>query len=169
MGIVKTEFVAVEFAAVKLIGKEITVSQGKTAAKSVAEFRKNGENERLQNHPDRVSPKGDIIIWMGDYNAQTKSFIEIPGIFASTQSEVPDGFVSRQLPACTMGVFTITGTTRDISRSAHNKLVRAAAENGYAPDYSFGYSMEYYSYEKYEKGETEFVFAYYLPCRAISK
>jgi hypothetical protein len=52
-----------------------------------------------------------------------------------------------------------------LTRGAHNKLLKLMREAGYAPDYSYGFSMEYYSYEKYEKDNDEYTFAYYLPCQ----
>lgn len=157
-------FKAVDFGPVWLVGKETTVEQGKTATAFVKKFRNDGSNAYLQGLNDRVSPEGDIIIWMGGYNPVTKSFIEIPGVFAKPGCKVEEGYTIRELPQCIMGICTISGETRSLSRGAHNKLVKLMKEAGYEPDYSFGYSMEYYSYEKYECDNEVYEFSYCLPC-----
>lgn len=157
----------VDFGHVWLLGKETKVLQGKTAEKFVRECRTDGTNAYLQNLACRISPVGDIIIWMGEYDGQTKTFTEIPGVFVKPDSEVAEGFTVRDIPCCKMGICTISGKTRDLTRGAHNKLVKLMKDAGYAPDYSFGYSMEYYSYEKYEKENDIYEFSYFLPCKPM--
>lgn len=159
------EFKAVELEAVWLVGRETVVQQGKTAAKFVKAFREDGSNEYLQGLDARVSPEGDVIIWMGEYDGETKAFKEIPGVFVTPGSDVKSGFTYREIPRCTMGVCLIRGKTRNLSKGAHNKLIKLMTKAGYAPDYSYGFSMEYYSREKYEKDNEEYEFAYMLPCR----
>lgn len=160
-------FRTADFGPLWLVGRKTTVQQGKTAAKFVREFRSDGTNTRLQKLDGRASPAGDIIIWMGEYDAQAKSFTEIPGIFATPGCKVEDGFDVRELPHCTMGIYTVTGKTRNLTGGAHNKLVRLMKQAGYAPDYSFGFSMEYYSYDKYEPENDVYEFSYYLPCKPV--
>lgn len=160
-------FQAVDFGPIWLLGKQTTVQQGKTAVKFVTAFRRDGSNDYLQSLPERVSPKGDIIIWMGGYDPASKSFTEIPGVFVRPGCRYEGDYAVRELPACTMGVCSITGPTRDLSRGAHNKLLKAMQQAGYAPDYSPGYSMEYYSYELYEQDRETYTFSYYLPCRRL--
>ncbi len=155
----------VEFGPLWLVGKKTTVAQGKTAEKFVAQLRVDGTNTILSNLESRVSPPGDIIVWMGEYDNQSKTFSEIPGVFVSPGAHIPEGFDIRELPHCMMGICTISGATRNLSRGAHNKLVKLMKNAGYVPDYSFGYSMEYYSYEKYEKDNGTYEFSYYLPCK----
>lgn len=160
------EFRAADFGPVWLVGKKTVVRQGQTAVKFVKGFRTDGTNEYLQSLPGRVSPEGDIIIWMGEYDGETRSFTEIPGVFVKPGSVTMEEFDVRELPRCTMGICTITGKTRDLTRGAHNKLVKLMSTAGYQPDYSFGFSMEYYSHEKYEKDNDEYSFSYLLPCIA---
>lgn len=167
MDITEERFEAVEFDEVLLIGKKTEVLQGRTATAFVKEFRSDGSNEHLQKLDNRVSPKGDIIIYMGEYDSQAKSFTEIPGIFAKPGCEVPAGYDYRVIPRCMMGIYTVSGKTRSLTRGAHNKLVKLMEQNGYAPDYSLGFSMEYYSYEKYEKKNDVYSFSYYLPCKKV--
>lgn len=157
----------VEFGPLRIVGKKTIVSKGKTAEKFLLECRKDGTNEFLKSLNSRVSPPGDIAVWMGEYDEGSKSFIEIPGIFAEIDAKIPDGFDYRELPHCMMAICTISGNTRDLARGAHNKLLKLMKNSGYIPDYSFGYSMEYYSHEKYEKENDVYEFSYYLPCKAI--
>ena len=64
-----------------------------------------------------------------------------------------------------MAVCTIRGKTRNLARGAHNKLVSLLKGTGHEPDYSLGFSMEYYSYEHYEKENAVYAFSYMLPCK----
>lgn len=165
MGKVSLTFEARAFGPVWLAGRETRVALGKTAARFVKAFRTDGSNAYLQKLPGRVSPEGDIILWMGGYDPLTKTFTEIPGVFVPLGSEVGDGFAIRELPKCTMGIANITGPTRNLTKGAHNKLVQVMDEAGYAPDYSYGYSLEYYAYEQYEKDNEVHMFSYWLPCK----
>ncbi|MHA6529422.1 hypothetical protein [Paenibacillus sp. BAC0078] len=63
-----------------------------------------GTNDLLQSLPERVSPLGDTIGWMGEYNPQTKEFIYIAGIFAQPGAMVPNGFSYRDIPDYLMGI-----------------------------------------------------------------
>ena len=169
MGELRVEWKVIEFGPLWLVGKQTTVPQGKSAAKFVKAFRCDGSNEYLQGLKDRVSPAGDIVIWMGEYDAEQKSFVEIPGVFVRPGCEVEDGYAVRELPECAMAVCTIAGKTRNLSRGAHNRLVKLMKAAGYSPDYSPGFSMEYYSYEKYECENEWYEFSYYLPCKRDSE
>ena len=162
---VHVSYRVMDFGPLVLLGKKTIVQQGKTATKFVKSFRTDGSNAYLQSLDERVSPMGDVIIWMGEYDGVQKTFVEIPGVFVKPGTQAPEGFAARELPACTMAVCTISGRTRSLSRGAHNKLVKLMAADGYAPDYSYGYSMEYYSYENYEKNNELYQFSYYLPCK----
>ena len=102
---------------------------------------------------------------MGGYDPLTKTFTEIPGVFVPLGSEVREGFAIRELPKCTTGIANITSPTRNLTKGAHNKLVQLMDEAGYAPDCSYGYSLEYYAYEQYEKDNEVYTFSYWLPCK----
>ncbi len=163
-------FEAIDFGPARLIGKPVTVSQGKTAAKHVRAFRADGSFALLNALPGRISPEGDLVIWMGEYDPETKTFVDIPGVLATPDCPVPEGFVSRELPRCLMGVGWISGPTRELTRGAHNKTVQLMKQAGCAPDYSLGFSMEYYSREGYEADRPEgenYTFGYYLPCGRV--
>ena len=80
MGKVSLTIEARAFGPVWLAGRETRVALGKTAARFVKAFRTDGSNAYLQKLPGRVSPEGDIILWMGGYDPLTKTFTEIPGV-----------------------------------------------------------------------------------------
>jgi len=163
-------FEVVNFKAVRFIGKEVTVGRKNPVPKLWEDMLNDGTIEFLQNMPERVSPRGDTIGWMGDYNPETREFTYIAGIFTKPGTAVPEGFSYRDIPDCMMGIGWIQGTTPDLEKGAHVKTEKIMRENGYEPDYSIvGISMEYYSFEKYanvrEDGNNIFTFGYYLPCK----
>lgn len=160
------------FKGVRFIGKEVVVGKKNPVPDLWKSILKDGTNDFLQDLPGRVSPLGDNIGWMGEYNPQTKEFIYIAGIFAEPNTNVPEGFSYRDIPDCLMGIGWIQGNTSNLEKGAHSKTEKIMKANGYTPDYSIvGISMEYYSFEKYanieEDGNNIFTFGYYLPCKKI--
>lgn len=169
----KISFEVQNFNAVRFIGKEVIVGKKNSVPELWERILNDGTNEFLQSLPERVSPFGDTIGWMGDYNPQTKEFIYIAGIFTEPETIVPNGFSYRDIPDCLMGIGLIQGNTSNLEKGAHVKTEKIMRENGYIPDYSIvGISMEYYSYDKYAKvtedGINIFTFGYYLPCKKIN-
>jgi len=159
-----------EFKAVRFIGKEVTVGRKNPVPKLWEDMLNDGTIEFLQNMPERVSPRGDTIGWMGDYNPETREFTYIAGIFTKPGTTVPDGFSYRDIPDCLMGIGWIQGNSPNLEKGAHVKTEKIMKKNGYEPDYSkVAISMEYYSFEKYanieEDGNNTFTFGYYLPCK----
>lgn len=169
---VKVSFEVQDFPAVRFIGKEVMVGKKNPVPELWQTVLNDGTNALLQNLPERVSPKGDTIGWMGEYNPKTKEFVYIAGILAQPDAIVPDGFAYRDIPECLMGIGWIQGNTSQLEKGAHGKTEKMMRANGYAPDYSVvGISMEYYSFEKYanikEDGINTFTFGYYLPCKKV--
>ncbi len=169
---VNISFEVQDFKAVRFIGKEVVVGKKNPVPDLWKSILKDGTNDFLQDLQGRVSPLGDNIGWMGEYNPQTKEFIYIAGIFAEPNAIVPEGFSYRDIPDCLMGIGWIKGNTSKLEKGAHSKTEKIMKANGYAPDYSIvGISMEYYSFEKYanieEDGNNIFTFGYYLPCKKI--
>lgn len=163
----KFNYKIIDFGPTYLLGKKTIVEPGKTAVKFVKEFRTDGSNDFLQKLEERVSPKGDLIIWMGDYNSNTKTFVEVAGVFVKEKCQIKEEYILKELLPCKMAILMISGKTRNLSKGAHNKLVELMKEQGYIPDYSYGYSMEYYSYDSYEKENEIYEFSYYLPCKKV--
>ncbi|MGN6714192.1 hypothetical protein [Anaerocolumna jejuensis] len=167
---VKVDFEVQNFKAVRFIGKEIIVGKKNPVPDLWERILKDGTNDFLQSLPERVSPLGDTIGWMGEYNPQTKEFTYIAGIFARSDAIVPNGYSYRDIPDCLMGIGWIQGNTSNLEKGAHVKTEKIMRANGYVPDYSIvGISMEYYSFDKYanveEDGNNTFTFGYYLPCK----
>lgn len=166
----KISFEVMNFKATRIIGKEVIVGKTNPAYKLWQDMLKDGTIDLLNNMEERVSPKGDSIGWMGEYNPKTKEYTYIAGIFTKPKTTVPEGFSYRDIPKCQMGIGWIQGKTSNLEKGAHVKTEKIMKENGYEPDYSIvGISMEYYSYEKYLKleddGKNIFTFGYYLPCK----
>lgn len=167
---VQIDFEVQSFKAVRFIGKEIVVGKKNPVPELWKKMLSDGTNEFLQSLPDRVSPKGDTIGWMGNYQPKTKEFTYIAGIFAKPDATVPEGFSYRDIPDVLMGIGWIQGTTSNLEKGAHTKTEKIMRANGYVPDYSVvGISMEYYSFDKFatieEDGKNTFTFGYYLPCK----
>lgn len=170
--VTKISFETQEFKAVRIIGKEVTVGKKNPVPELWKQILKDGTNDYLQGLPYRVSPQGDTIGWMGNYNPMTKDFTYIAGIFAEPNAVVPDGFSYRDIPDCLMGVTWIEGKTSHLEKGAHAKAEKVMRQSGYEPDYSVGISMEYYSFDKYanvlEDGKHPFTFGYLLPCKDMT-
>lgn len=104
--------------------------------------------------------------WMGEYDPQTTRFTYIAGLLLPAGTPVPDGFDFRDLPACVVGNGFIN-VDFDYSRS-HDLTVRGISENGYAPDYSCGWSAEAYARDLSFKAE-EGTINYFCPCKKVKK
>ncbi len=157
-----------DFKACRMIGKKIIVTLGKTARKHWQKFLNDGSNEFLQKLECKLSPAGECIGWMGDYDSKTKTFTEMPGVFAVMDSEVPNGYDSIDIPDCKMAILWIEGNTSNLEKGAHNLLLKYLNETDYAPDYSLGFSMEYYTsvgYVSLDKDNPIYKFGYFLPCK----
>lgn len=167
----KVELKVVDFQETRMIGKKITVKQGRNAKKHWNTFLNDGSNELLQKLDDRTSPFGDCIGYMENYDPISKTFIEMPGVFTKPNTIVPEGFDYIDLPKCLMGICAISGDNQNIDRGAHNKTVKMMIKEGYEPDYSYGFSFEYYSLEKFvqTKQGDDYTFYYYLPCKKVVK
>jgi predicted transcriptional regulator YdeE len=168
----KISFEVQNFKAVRFIGKEVIVGKKNPVPELWKKMLSDGTNDFLQSIPERVSPIGDTIGWMGEYNPQTKEFTYIAGIFAKPDTIVPNGFSYRDIPDCLMGIGWIQGNTSHLEKGAHSKTEKVMKENGYMPDYSIvGISMEYYSFDKYanikDDRNSTFTFGYFLPCNKI--
>ena len=168
----KISFEVQNFKAVRLIGKEVVVGKKNPVPELWGNMLNDGTNEFLQNMPERVSPRGDTIGWMGEYNSKTNEFTYIAGVFTKPDTTVPNGFSYRDIPDCLMGIGWIKGNTSHLEKGAHVKTEKIMRENGYEPDYSIvGISMEYYSFDNYanieEDGNNTFTFGYLLPCKKI--
>ena len=157
-----------DFNAVKIIGKKISIKFGGNAKKHVQNYLKNGDGQFLQGLPTRISPDEDLICWMGESNLITKTFSEMPGIFANKNSQVPEGFDAMDIPDCKMAILWIEGSTPSLEKGAHNLLLKHLRDTVYIEDYSLGFSMEYYTsigFSILDIENPKYKFGYFLPCK----
>src|SRR5690606_25086418 len=130
-------------------------------------YLKDGSNEFLQKLK-KVSNDGDCIGWMGDYNPETKTFVEMVGVFVESGSMVPEGFDYVDIPNCKMAILWIEGVNPDLEKGAHNLILKYLKKTEYMEDYSYGFSMEYYTiigYVTMDEINPIYRFGYYLPCK----
>lgn len=163
-------FASKPFGPVRLIGLEKRAILKASSAKELWDrVLYDGIVDTLQELSGRVSPDGDLAGWMGEYDEKEKTFSYIVGVFTQPGSPAPEGFTYRDLPACLMGIGRIRGRTGHLEMGAHNKTVKVMRAHNMEPDYSQGYSMEYYPYKEYgsieDNGENIHEFQYYLPCK----
>ncbi|WP_162140306.1 GyrI-like domain-containing protein [Haploplasma axanthum] len=157
-----------DFNAVRMVGKKTTVKFGGNAKKHWKSYLDNGDNDLLQNLKNKVSPNEDCIGWMGNSNLETKTFIEMPGVFLLENSDIPEGFDYIDIPKCKMAILWIEGDTPNLERGAHNHLLKYLKKTDYIEDYSLAFSMEYYTsigYTHLNKENPVYKFGYLLPCR----
>ncbi|CCV64742.1 Transcription activator effector binding [Alteracholeplasma palmae J233] len=162
------ELQILDFKKVRMLGKKVLVKMGSNAKKHWQEYLNDGSNQLLQENENRVSPKGDCIGFMGGYNPQTKTFIEMPGVFVKPDTIVPDGFDYIDIPDCNMAVLWITAENPNLEKGAHNLLLKHLKETNYEADYSLGFSAEYYTsvgYVNLDKNNPIYKFGYFLPCK----
>ena len=69
---VKTHLEIQDFKAIRFIGREVIVGKKNPVPDLWKKILNDGTKDLLQSLPDRVSPLGDMIGWMGEYNPQTR-------------------------------------------------------------------------------------------------
>lgn len=166
------------FPAARLIGKPVTGSIKPGAENPVPSLWESmmmdGTLASLTAIPELATVDPDTVGWMGEYDSATGSFTYIAGVLTKPGTPVPEGCVSRDLPACEMVIASIRGMHEggDLYCGAHDHTWNAMKEHGYEYDYSAGgYEMEYYSHARFtvpmSKGEKTLVMDYYSPCKKI--
>lgn len=148
---------------VRMIGKEVIHEEG---GNPVPELWERCFKENTLNVLETLSPEMDYYIgWMGDYNSDTGRFAYIAGCFMPASTPVPDGFQYRDLSACMVGMGYINGNLElDVFPRLHDLTVGGIESNGYAPDYSQGWSAEVYPRDlSFET--TEGTVNYICPCK----
>lgn len=104
--------------------------------------------------------------WMGEYDAATGKFTYIAGYMMPAGAPVPEGFGHRDLSPCTIGNGYINGSfaNGDVFAHSHELTVGGITQNGYEPDYSYGWSAEAYANDLAFEAE-EGTVNYFCPCR----
>lgn len=158
----KIEFI--ELPAVRMIGIPVINGQGENPVPALWEkcFR-----ERTFTELENSNPVVDYYIgWMGEYNSAAGTFTYIAGMIMPTGTKVPDGFDYRDLAPCLVGNGFINGdfANGDVFCHSHDLTVSGIKENGYEPDYSYGWSAEVYAKDLSFDAE-EGTINYFCPCK----
>ncbi|WP_238902466.1 hypothetical protein [Clostridium sp. YIM B02506] len=72
---IKISFEVKNFDSVRVIGKEVIVGKKNPVPELWRKMLSDGTNDFLQSMPERVSPMGDTIGWMGEYIHREKSLL----------------------------------------------------------------------------------------------
>lgn len=108
--------------------------------------------------------------WMGEYSPETGKFTYIAGMLMPAGTLVPVGFDYRDLPTCLVGNGFINGdfANGDVYAHSHDLTVGGLTQNGYEPDYSYGWSAEAYAKDLSFDAE-EGTINYFCPCKKADK
>ncbi len=180
MGSKLVHFAVQSFPKMQVIGKTVRVKEPTTLDDTtitdlLQAMAKDGSLDFLQTLPGRIAQIADTVGWMGDFQPGAVEYTYLAGVLFEPGTQVPAGFVSRDIEACDMAVGWIQGTDSEeggdmfASGSAH--MQQAAKEHGYEYDGSHGlFEMEYYSYDRFrlpqERGDQP-ILEYYSPCKKI--
>lgn len=160
----KIEFI--ELPAVRMIGKKVVNGGGNNP---VPELWEKCFRENTFDVLECSSPVIEYYIgWMGEYNNETGTFTYIAGMLMPAGMKVPDGFDYRDLQSCIVGNGFINGdfANGDVFSHSHDLTVGGILENGYEPDYSYGWSAEVYAKDLSFDAE-EGTINYFCPCKKL--
>jgi len=158
----KIEFI--KLPAVRMIGKKVINGGGENPVPGL--WQKCFEENTLDVLEYNMPVVEYYIGWMGEYDNETGKFTYIAGMLMPAGTPVPDGFDYRDLPPCLVGNGYINGdfANGDVFRHSHELTVGGIVENGYAPDYSYGWSAEAYAKDLSFEAE-EGTINYFCPCK----
>ena len=107
--------------------------------------------------------------WMGEFDNATGRFTYIAGMLLPVDATVPEGYESRNLSPCRIGVGWVKGKAPDIYINAHTLTETGIEDSVYEIDPSQGYSMEVYHPKRFteamEKGRKEVILDYWIPVK----
>lgn len=166
------------FPAVRLIGKMVTMSldpEGSKAGVNLwSSMWQDGSMKFLQNHSERFAEEKDTVGWMGEYDLSNYTCVYIAGVLMKAGTPVPEGFISRDLPECLMGIGWIQGReeSADLYAGAREHVLHAMKEYGYEYDESAGgYELQYYSFLRFGVpryiGDKILIMDYCCPCKKV--
>lgn len=157
-----------ELPATRVIGKYVKNGGGKNP---VPALWKKCFQEKTFDALKHIKPVVDYYFgWMGEYDGNTKTFTYIAGILAPAGTPAPEGFDHRDLPPCTVANGFINGdfANGDVYKHSHELTVGGIHQNGYEPDYSYGWSAEAYAKDLPFEAE-EGTINYFCPCKRVNK
>ena len=108
--------------------------------------------------------------WMGEYNPATGQFAYLAGMLMPAGTKVPEGFDYRDLPPCLIGNGFVNGdfANGDVYTHSHDLTVGGIVQNGYEPDYTYGWSAEAYALDLSFDAE-EGTINYLCPCKKAAQ
>jgi predicted transcriptional regulator YdeE len=160
-----------DFPAVLLIGKELRYSM---------ELLMKGENRipafwdacfadgtftRLEGQKDGIFDDAYVGVML-DWGKGDGDFSYVCGMLMKDGADVPDGYISRVLPASKVAVGWIKGTdTMDVSSAAHVLTERKLKEEGRTSD-KMAWCMELYNCPRFTTPDADgkIILDYYIPC-----
>jgi hypothetical protein len=178
MGAKLVKFSVESFPETRVIGKSVRVKtdvgiDDSTITDLLESMKKEGSMDFLTSLPERVTQSPDTVGWMGDWQEGAEVYTYLADVLFRHGASVPEGYVFRDIEACTIAVGWLLETDDDeggnIFADASSHINKTMQENGYEYDGSHGlYEMEYYSYERFniakERGE-RVILDFYSPCK----
>ncbi|HEX3047369.1 MAG TPA: helix-turn-helix domain-containing protein [Bacillota bacterium] len=166
----KIEFIP--FGPYKIVGKAIrTRPMTQEIPTFWAQCFSNGTYEKLLEMKDYHPIETDdaYIGYMRDFDSQGESFTYLVGFFMKPDTPVPDGYVSYEIPACTIAQAWIEGEEYEIYANSRALTVNAIKQNGYEVDWENFFQCEVYTDLRFgipkNKGEKILVLDFYVPCK----
>lgn len=106
--------------------------------------------------------------YVRDIDHNTGTFTYVIGLFMEVETPIPSGFVSYDIPACTLANVWIQGEEFDIYPNGPRLSRKEISDQGYEIDEENDFLCEVYTDERFEKpkkrGEEVVMLDYYLPC-----
>ncbi len=157
-----------ELPAVRMIGKMVVNGGGENPVPAL--WKKCFEEDTFGVLENKTPVVDYYVGWMGEYCQETGTFTYIAGMLMPAGTPVPEGFDYRDLSGCMVGNGYINGdfANGDVFCHSHDLTVSGIGENGYEPDYSFGWSAEAYSKDLAFDAE-EGTINYFCPCKKMNK
>ncbi|MGG5373254.1 hypothetical protein [Enterococcus sp. AZ196] len=125
----------------------------------------------LENNTLDTMSQNDTILdmyvgWMGDYNPQNGTFKYLAGYIMPLGYDIPKGFSYRQISTSNIGIaeIEISNSNRNVFSQLHDMTVAGIHQQGYEPDYTFGWSAEAYPFDLAFEA-TSGILHYICPCK----
>lgn len=108
--------------------------------------------------------------YVRDVDAETGIFTYVIGLFMEVNAPIPSGFVSYDVPSCTLAKVWVQGEELDIYPNGPTLSRMEITKKGYQVDDKNYFLCEVYTDERFEKpkmlGEKTVILDYYLPCKS---
>ncbi len=161
----------IPFGPYKVIGKEIKTKQmSETISYLWNDSFSDKTFDNLFNMKDALPTdlSGDLVGYMRDFNEKDNTFTYVVGLFMKPDTKAPAGYVSYDIPKCTVAVVWIEGKEFRLFADGPGIAMDAIEKNGYAVDQKNAFISEVYNEERFsapkKKGAEKLTLDYYIPC-----